>query len=97
MIPLNPIDLIANKDCQEQRVFTEIGKLIYLDGPNIPANIRYLLAADYTNFIVKAIAKFDAGQKEHGGRLTDRDLRVERENELIDLFHYHNAEKWPTK
>lgn len=35
-----------------------------------------------------AKAKYDAGQREHGGLIIDRELLTELENEVIDLWFY---------
>lgn len=45
-----------------------------------------------TNFLNAASAKYDAGQTEHGGLLTDRDCHREMAQEIIDMWHYHAAE-----
>lgn len=42
-------------------------------------------------FLEAARAKYDKGQAEHGGLITDRDLKQEQLNELIDLGHYYFA------
>lgn len=47
-----------------------------------------------TNFIIDATNKYIAGQKEHGGSITDRDLDKEIRHEQIDLFWYLEAKKW---
>lgn len=38
-----------------------------------------------------APAKYDRGQAEHGGLITDRDLLVEIEQEIVDLWFYVQA------
>lgn len=43
-------------------------------------------------FLEDAASKFDKGQEEHGGLLTDRDCFKEMKAEIIDLWHYYNAE-----
>ena len=40
-----------------------------------------------------AKSKYDKGQKEHGGLITDRILVDELENEVIDLWFYVQALK----
>lgn len=44
-------------------------------------------------FIYRAIEKYVVGQREHGGNIIDRDLSLEIDHELIDLFWYHSANK----
>lgn len=55
------------------------------------------LALDLNRFVIDAIAKYYRGQKEHGGHISDRDLNIEIDNELIDLFFYHQANKRKVK
>ncbi len=43
-------------------------------------------------FAEMARRKFDAGQSEHGGLLTDRDCFAEMRAEIIDQWHYWVAE-----
>lgn len=43
-------------------------------------------------FLEAAASKFDAGQAQHGGLLTDRDCFMEMQNEIIDQWHYWSAE-----
>lgn len=43
-------------------------------------------------FLEEAASKFDRGQAEHGGLLTDRDCFMEMRNEIIDQWHYWAAE-----
>lgn len=45
-------------------------------------------------FVVDAVDKFVAGQKEHGGDLCDRDLEKELRMERIDEFWYGEARGW---
>ena len=49
-------------------------------------------------FTVTAIQKFIKGQKEHGGKITDRRLMEELGMEQIDSFWYgpFGAMSWPT-
>lgn len=44
-------------------------------------------------FLEEASTKFDNGQAEHGGLLTDRDCFMEMQKEIIDQWHYWMAEK----
>lgn len=46
-----------------------------------------------TNFTINAVFKYIEGQKEHGGKITDRDLDTEIDQEHIDLFWYLAARK----
>lgn len=43
-------------------------------------------------FLDAASTKFDKGQQEHGGLLTDRDCFMEMQKEIIDQWHYWYAE-----
>lgn len=45
-----------------------------------------------TEFLEQASNKYDAGQAEHGGLLTERDCFKELGQELIDAWHYFIAE-----
>jgi len=49
------------------------------------------LTIDLAKFVVRAIEKYVAGQKEHGGSIRDRDLPEEIINEIIDLYFYTQA------
>ena len=51
------------------------------------------LAKDMVSFCYAAITKYIAGQAEHGGNIEDRNLNMEIDQELIDLFHYWQAKK----
>jgi len=55
---------------------------------------KFQVAACLGLFCRRAIVKFIKGQKEHGGRIQDRDLYKERLEETIDLFFYNEAENW---
>ena len=44
-------------------------------------------------FLNEASTKFDKGQQEHGGLLTDRDCFMEMRAEIVDLWHYYVAEE----
>ena len=52
------------------------------------------MAASLQSFIETSVHKFLAGQREHGGRLQDRNMDQEISNELIDLFWYSSAKNW---
>jgi len=51
------------------------------------------IADDLTSFVKQAIGKYIRGQMEHGGNIEDRNLNHEIDQELIDLFFYHSANK----
>lgn len=57
-------------------------------------NNKLKIATSLYNFINKAITKYIKGQKEHGGDITEKDLRKEINQEIIDLFWYSEAEVW---
>ena len=56
-----------------------------MDDFSTPAAIR---DGAIRSFIEKATAKYDKGQREHGGLVIDRELLTEIENEVIDLWIY---------
>lgn len=56
-----------------------------------------LITNSLEDFIVTSIRKFIKGQKEHGGKITDRDLDIEIDQEHIDLFWYLAARKSKTR
>lgn len=60
----------------------------------VHAFARPLLAKALTDFVIDATNKFVAGQKEHGGLITDRDLDHEINMEHLDLFWYLAAKQW---
>lgn len=41
------------------------------------------------DFCTRAVSKYIAGSKEHGGKITDRDCLKEMHDEIIDLMFYH--------
>lgn len=49
------------------------------------------MSSSLARFIEMSTAKFIAGQKEHGGKITDKELEFEIENEMIDQFWYKEA------
>jgi hypothetical protein len=51
------------------------------------------LGSDLTAFVDNAIGKYLAGQLEHGGHISDRDLDSEINQEITDLYFYHQANK----
>lgn len=57
------------------------------------ATIEYIKQRSLRSFMEKASAKYDSGQKEHGGILTDRNCMDEMGHEIIDLWHYYSAER----
>lgn len=52
---------------------------------------KLIMAKDIGDFVLASIGKYVAGQKEHGGRLINRDIDKDITNEIIDLFHYHRT------
>lgn len=59
---------------------------------DITNSLTYLdtvdMSEDLNRFVRFAIEKFVAGQREHGGKLIDRNLILELEKEQIDSFWY---------
>jgi hypothetical protein len=67
-------------------VFQTITKL---DLDNVLLNEdRAWMTQDLSDFVVESAAKFIAGQKEHGGRLINRDLIDELMKEIYDSMWY---------
>ena len=65
----------------------------------VSEEISALMAISLENFTVRAIDKFVAGQKEHGGDIRNRNLGIEFAQEVIDQFWYgpFGAMSWPKK
>ena len=57
-------------------------------------NLKLRMANELAAFVEVSIEKFMRGQKEHGGKITDKDLNIEIFHELIDLFWYTRAQHW---
>lgn len=49
------------------------------------------MANSYARFVEMATDKFITGQKEHGGKITNKKLELEIEHEMIDQFWYKEA------
>lgn len=58
----------------------------------LDAQTRVVVCNALFNFVLDSAAKFIAGQKEHGGHITDRDLLAELRKETIDTFWYQTFE-----
>lgn len=63
-------------------------------GDIVPSNERISMAISLQQFIVQAVDKYFKGQKEHGGRLVDRNLTVDMRHEIIDMMWYNAAQEW---
>lgn len=72
-----------------------IHNIARLEAPSVAPQVHALIAQDLAEFVFSAIKKFENGQKEHGGNITDRDLNLEISQEITDLFFYTRAQKWP--
>ena len=57
----------------------------------VPMHQQVLMVMSLVEFVSAAVEKFGAGQRAHGGSITDRDLGKEMSQELIDSFWYHQA------
>ena len=55
---------------------------------------RARMALSLFEFIRAATKKFIAGQQEHGGDITDRNLDEELYKEQLDMFWYGEAKTW---
>jgi len=85
---------------QYQQIAAGICNYIHMkdvESIGITCDIQLELAATLTNFVEKAVDKFIAGQREHGGSITDCDLDSAIEEEMIDTFWYTQAKKWQKK
>lgn len=57
---------------------------------------KLLMAKSLEKFCIRAINKFIAGQKHHGGDIRNRDLAEEMANEHVDMFWYGVVrDEWP--
>lgn len=66
-----------------------------LDKDNEISNPDKIKMADSLSlFCFNAISKFLIGQKKHGGKIIDKDLDHEFNQEFIDMFWYMNAKIW---
>ena len=61
--------------------------------PNVDLPTRKQVVSDLTDFVYDAMVKFNAGQKEHGGVLEERDVLTDMRFEIIDSFFYNQAAK----
>ena len=68
---------------------------IRIHAPDCDPVTQSLMAASLAEFCQMATSKFNAGQREHGGRIVDRDLDKELMQETVDSFWYSSAKKWP--
>lgn len=84
---------MAPKECKE---LTELLFRIIWDKDKTEALTEEKInemVEDYIAFIDRSSSKYIRGQVEHGGNIGDRDLDVEIDAEMDDLFFYHNANK----
>lgn len=73
-----------------------ISNVVYkICGNHVISNQKEMMTESLVNFILDSVSKFAAGQKEHGGSITERNLSEETRKEIIDLFWYQSALKWP--
>jgi len=52
------------------------------------------MSVSLASFIEHGVTKFIAGQREHGGNITDRNLDQELRNEITDIMWYNYAKDW---
>ena len=64
---------------------------------NLSHNDKQKMAESLAIFCIRAIDKFIAGQKKHGGNIIDKNLDEEIYQELLDLYWYLNAKTWKEK
>lgn len=71
----------------------------YIDGLDeqneLNIHVRENMAVSLAAFFESAVTKFIAGQREHGGDLTKRNLDEEVRKEHVDMFWYSYAKDWP--
>ena len=63
------------------------------DSPELLEEARRIRDEALDGFMSKASRKYDAGQKEHGGLITERVTLGDLEDEIIDLWFYLQALK----
>lgn len=68
---------------------------IRVHAPDVDPVTQGLMAKSLAEFVERAVSKYQAGAKEHGGRLVDRDLDAELRQELLDFYWYSEAKTWP--
>lgn len=64
---------------------------------NLNEETKLRLTTSLFEFINNSISKYIKGQKEHGGDITEKDLDLEINQEIIDLYWYNEGRKWKTK
>lgn len=60
----------------------------HFDPTDMPADFVESFIPVFTNAIERTLAKFAAGQLEHGGDIRTRDLERDETQEIYDLFLY---------
>lgn len=63
------------------------------DTPEILEEANRIRNEALDRFVSKASHKYDAGQREHGGLITERVVFGDLEDEIIDLWFYLQALK----
>jgi hypothetical protein len=61
----------------------------HMQDTDAPADIVDVYSDALADFIEEWFIKFAAGQREHGGDLRERDMRMDQRKELQDLLSYH--------
>lgn len=76
-----------------------IGRRIreHFDATDMPPDFTEAFIPVFAQGIDNALAKFAAGQREHGGDIRDRDLEHDESQEIMDLFLYRIAKKTQNK
>jgi len=54
-----------------------------------------MMTTSLCNFVLSSVAKFEAGQKAHGGDIRNRNQLKDADEEVIDLFWYLESHRWP--
>ncbi len=60
---------------------------------NLTSEMVSQVTEDLSEFVEFAARKYIKGQSEHGGHISERDLNIEIDQEIVDLFFYHSANK----
>ncbi len=78
------------------KAISSIIEIIDIDG-HLSQEDKERMTISLSDFCINATKKFIAGQKKHGGKITDKDLRHELRQEYLDSFWYIEAEDWRLK
>lgn len=83
------VELIGNLDNSIKDLILDLDNDEVIDEETIDR-----MSESLTLFCFDAVNKFVVGQKKHGGKITDKNLKHELRLEYIDAFWYSEAENW---